>query len=65
VEEVKILKQKNLTNIVVSGIFSPSNAEQEKIVGEIIKKEYPEAQITLSHELARLGLLERENAYIP
>ena len=51
-------------NIVVSGIFSSIRAEQEVAVGEIIKSEYPEASLTLSHEVANHGLLERENSSI-
>ena len=42
-----MLKEKKLYNIVVSGIFSPVNAEQEQIVADIIKTEIPEAQVTL------------------
>ena len=51
-------------HIVISGIFSIISAKQEVAVGEIIKSEYPEASFTLSHQIANLGLLERENSSI-
>ena len=51
-------------HIVVSGIFSNICEKQEVVVGEIIKREYPEASFTLSHEVANVGLLERENSSI-
>ena len=51
-------------HIVVSGIFSTICVEQEVAVGEMIKTEYPEASVTLSHQVANFGLLERENSSI-
>lgn len=48
----------------MSGIFSIICVEQEVAVGEIIKSEYPEASVTLSHQVANFGLLERENSSI-
>jgi N-methylhydantoinase A/oxoprolinase/acetone carboxylase beta subunit len=53
-----------VTHIVISGIFSIISAKQEVAVGEIIRSEYPEASFTLSHQIANLGLLERENSSI-
>ncbi|CAB3981430.1 Hydantoin utilization A [Paramuricea clavata] len=51
-------------HIVVCGIFSTICVEQEVAVGEMIKTEYPEASVTLSHQVANFGLLERENSSI-
>ena len=48
----------------MSGIFSTICVEQEVAVGEMIKTEYPEASVTLSHQVANFGLLERENSSI-
>ena len=47
--------------IGVSSVFSPLTAECEQRAAEILKEACPEASITLSSELGRLGLLEREN----
>lgn len=47
--------------IGITATFSPLTAEHELRAGEIVREEYPEAAITLSHTLGRIGLLEREN----
>jgi N-methylhydantoinase A/oxoprolinase/acetone carboxylase beta subunit len=50
-----------LTSVGVTSIFSPLTAECEQEAGRILAEEMPGAAITLSHELGRIGLLEREN----
>ena len=52
------------TQIAVSGIFSQLNDAQEKRAGEIIGEVAPEIEVSLSSELGRTGLIERENAAI-
>ena len=47
--------------IGVSSVFSPLTAESERRAAEILEETCPGASITLSSELGRLGLLEREN----
>lgn len=47
--------------IAVSATFSPLDPSMEQRAAEILREEMPEAAITLSHELGRIGLLEREN----
>ncbi len=47
--------------IGVSSVFSPLTAESEKRASEILQEACPGASITLSSELGRIGLLEREN----
>lgn len=54
----------NICSFCVCGVFSPCRADQEERVGQIIREESPNAYITLSHEIAGLGLSERENASI-
>jgi N-methylhydantoinase A/oxoprolinase/acetone carboxylase beta subunit len=39
-------------------------SDQERLVVELAKSVHPEASYTLSHQVAHLGLLERENAAI-
>ncbi len=58
------LKKENIKNISIASAFSPMNAQPELKVAQAIKAAIPEAQITLSHEFGRLGLMERENASI-
>jgi N-methylhydantoinase A/oxoprolinase/acetone carboxylase beta subunit len=48
--------------VAVSSVFSPVNPDQEKRAAEIIAAEIPGVKISLSHEIGRIGLLERENA---
>jgi N-methylhydantoinase A/oxoprolinase/acetone carboxylase beta subunit len=50
-----------LTSVGVTSVFSPLTAECEQEAARILNEEMPGASITLSHELGRIGLLEREN----
>jgi N-methylhydantoinase A/oxoprolinase/acetone carboxylase beta subunit len=50
-----------LTAVGVTSIFSPLTAECEREAERILAEEIPGASITLSHDLGRIGLLEREN----
>ncbi|MFT7475376.1 MAG: N-methylhydantoinase A/oxoprolinase/acetone carboxylase beta subunit [Verrucomicrobiales bacterium] len=51
--------------IAVSGAFSPASPEHELRSAEIIQEEVGDAlNISLSHQVGALGLLERENATI-
>jgi len=51
-----------LTSVAISGIFSPLDSGHERQAAAIIAEEIPDAVITCSSELGRIGLLERENA---
>ncbi|MBX5485438.1 MAG: hydantoinase/oxoprolinase family protein [Mycolicibacterium hassiacum] len=48
--------------VAVSSVFSPVAPAMEKRAAALIEQAAPEMSITLSHEIGRLGLLERENA---
>lgn len=56
------IADKKLTNIAISSAFSPANPEPELRMAGLIQRACPDARITLSHQVGRLGLLERENA---
>ena len=56
------IQKKGIRLIAISGVFSPSDPAQEKAVGDRLKARIPDARITLSHSIGRMGLLERENA---
>ncbi|CAF1298365.1 unnamed protein product [Rotaria sordida] len=67
-DEIRSLVRRALTldisSFCVCGVFSPCQKDQEERVAEIIHEESSTAYITLSHEIAGLGLSERENASI-
>ena len=50
--------------VAISCIFSPVNHEMEEIAAAIVNEEISDAHITASHNIGRIGLLERENAAI-
>ena len=45
-------------------MFSPVNGAQEQRAAEILREELPGVYLSLSSEIGRIGLLERENATI-
>ncbi|MGJ8529052.1 hydantoinase/oxoprolinase N-terminal domain-containing protein [Maritalea sp.] len=53
-----------INSIAISSVFSPVNDKMEKIAMERLKERLPQADFTLSSEIGRLGILERENAAI-
>jgi len=58
----RTMRRAGIDSVGVSAVFSPLNAVCEERAGEIIRAEHSEAQVTLSHTIGRIGLLERENA---
>ncbi|KAG9234143.1 hypothetical protein BJ875DRAFT_441551 [Amylocarpus encephaloides] len=63
--QAEIIKAKSIKSIVVIGVYSPSNPTQEEearsILASLLGDDY---DISCSHEIGRLGFLERENASI-
>jgi N-methylhydantoinase A/oxoprolinase/acetone carboxylase beta subunit len=55
---------KGIRSVAISSVFSPVSNEMEKQAGEIMARALPGAHITLSADIGRIGLLERENAAI-
>jgi N-methylhydantoinase A/oxoprolinase/acetone carboxylase beta subunit len=51
-------------SIAISSVFSPVNADFELRAAELVTAEYPDLFLSLSHEIGRVGLLERENATV-
>jgi len=58
------IRDQGIHSIAISSVFSMVNASMEEEAAEIIRQIVPDAAITLSHEIGRMGLLERENAAI-
>ncbi len=61
-EAAKEILDAGIDSVAVASVFSPLTAECELAAAEILAEECPDAEVTLSHELGRIGLLERENA---
>lgn len=60
----KEIAAKGIRSVAISSVFSPVSNEMEKEAGEILAGALPGAHITLSSDIGRIGLLERENAAI-
>jgi N-methylhydantoinase A/oxoprolinase/acetone carboxylase beta subunit len=56
------IRAAGISSVAIASVFSPLNAECETRAAAILRQELPDAAVTLSHELGRIGLLERENA---
>ena len=53
---------KGVRAVAVSGVFSPVDTSHEQQVADIIREEAPHLRVTLSSDIGRVGILERENA---
>ncbi|MCP4119644.1 MAG: hydantoinase/oxoprolinase family protein [Desulfobacteraceae bacterium] len=51
-------------SIAISCVFSPVKADHETMAAKIIREELGDIPVSMSHEVAGMGLLERENATI-
>ena len=58
------IRRKGLRTAAITSVFSPVNPAMEKRAAEIMREAVPDIAITLSHEIGRIGFLERENATI-
>ncbi len=56
------LRTGGIDAIAVAAVFSPAVPDHERTVGTWLREALPGVSLTLSHEIGRLGLLERENA---
>ncbi|MBL8701749.1 MAG: hydantoinase/oxoprolinase family protein [Alphaproteobacteria bacterium] len=56
------IRQAGLRAVAISSVFAPIDPAHELRAAEILRAELGETPITCSHELGRIGLLERENA---
>lgn len=58
------IRSKGIHSVAISCVFSPVNHDLEDEAAEIVAGVIPDARITKSSEIGRIGLLERENAAI-
>lgn len=55
------IRDAGIRSIGITALFSPLTSECEAEAEAIVRQVVPDARITLSHTLGRIGLLEREN----
>jgi N-methylhydantoinase A/oxoprolinase/acetone carboxylase beta subunit len=58
------LRADGVRSVAISSVFASVNDGQERLARDLVLEVIPEAAVTLSSSLGRLGLLERENAAI-
>jgi N-methylhydantoinase A/oxoprolinase/acetone carboxylase beta subunit len=58
------LGERGIRSIAITSVFSPVTDEFERRAAEILLGQLPGLEISLSHEIGRVGLIERENATI-
>ncbi|MEM7741843.1 MAG: hydantoinase/oxoprolinase family protein, partial [Pseudomonadota bacterium] len=59
-----VCKARGVNSIAVSSAFAPVNSSMELRAAEIIRHEHPSARVSLSHNIGRLGIIERENGVV-
>jgi N-methylhydantoinase A/oxoprolinase/acetone carboxylase beta subunit len=57
-------RRHGVQSLAITSVFSPIDPSLEERAAEIVRAEMPDAFVTLSHAIGRIGLLERENATI-
>lgn len=60
--EAQRIAESSISSVAITSVFSPLTDACEREAAEIVREVMPAARITLSHEIGRIGLLERENA---
>jgi N-methylhydantoinase A/oxoprolinase/acetone carboxylase beta subunit len=56
------LARQRVVAAAICGVFAPVDARDELWAADLVRARLPHLDLTLSHEIGRLGLLERENA---
>ena len=60
----KIFRARSPGGIAICSVFAPVNADMEVRAAQLIREDWPDARITLSSDIGRIGFIERENAAI-
>ena len=56
------LRAKKIRSVSISSVFSPMNPAPEITVANAIEAAIPGIEVSMSHKIGRLGIIERENA---
>lgn len=59
---IETLQAEEIEAVAIAASFSPVTAVHEEAVAELVAERMPGAVVSLSHQIGRIGLLERENA---
>ena len=63
-DAAKQCRDRAVRSIAICGLFSPVNDDMEERTARIVRAVLPDASITLSSRIGRIGILARENAAI-
>jgi N-methylhydantoinase A/oxoprolinase/acetone carboxylase beta subunit len=63
-EVARQIRDSDIRSVAIASVFSPLNGACEIEAEAILREVCPDAAVTLSHRLGRLGLLERENVTV-
>lgn len=58
------LRERGIRAVAISCAFAPINPAMEVEAARIVQEEHPDAVVSQSHAIGRLGLVERENGVI-
>ena len=58
------IRDAGIQAVAITAVFSPLDVALEDQAGQIVREVCPDASVTLSHRLGRIGLLPRENVTI-
>ncbi|PVB60645.1 hydantoinase/oxoprolinase family protein [Labrenzia sp. 011] len=60
----KEIRERGIRSAALTSVFSPVTAVMELRAAKILREECPGIALSLSHEIGRVGFLERENAAV-
>ena len=63
-EAARAFRRAGVRSVAISSVFAPMNRTMESRAAEIVRAEIPDANVTISSNIGRIGLVERENAAI-
>lgn len=55
-------RENHIETVAVTGVFAPVSPDHEERVADYLREQMSGVDVTVSHEIGRLSLLERENA---
>jgi N-methylhydantoinase A/oxoprolinase/acetone carboxylase beta subunit len=58
------LRRAGIRHVAIVAVFAPLRSACEDAAAAVLREELPDLNVTLSHDLGHLGLLERENAAV-
>ena len=58
----RTLAEKGIKQAAVTAVFATSHPDDEGQIADWLREENPSLSVTLSHQIGRFGILERENA---